>query len=181
MRWTNSHTLNWSHCSVGLPDQCSGNQSCSITNFPVILSKENLTMSLVPIRCQIPMEITGIGILWGLVRSPHYTQVSFLHIQTNLDTGMSLILSKLMTTLLPPNLSYLAAFSVSEGGNKAQNIAQDPSSTQTHFSLFISLIDCIRELQHKAHHIQDTSAFSFLIPLHDLQCISLIQRQNNIS
>lgn len=38
-----------------------------------------------------------------------------------------------MTTLLLPDLTYLADFSVSEGGNKTQNIAQDPSSTQTHF------------------------------------------------
>lgn len=120
---------------------------------PVILSKEDLTMSLGTIRCQIPMEITWIDTLWVLVRSPQYTHVSFLHIQTNLDTALSLILSKSMTTLLSPNPSYPADFSVSEGGKMEQNIAQDPSSTQTQFWLFISLIDCIRELQHQAHHI----------------------------
>lgn len=54
-------------------------------------------------------------------------------------------------TLLPHYPSYLADFLVSVGGNKAQNIAQDPTSTQVHFWLFTSLTDCIRELQNKAY------------------------------
>lgn len=46
---------------------------------------------------------------------------------------MHLVLPKSVTILLPHNPSYLAEFLVSVGGNKAQNIAQDPASTQVHF------------------------------------------------
>lgn len=90
--------------------------------------------------------------LFSLLLDSHYTQVS-IYIQTSLDTGVHVVLPKSVTTLLPHNLSYLEDFLVSVGGDKAQNTAQDPASTQVHFWLFTSLTDCIRELQHQADHM----------------------------
>lgn len=153
MWWTNSHTLSkleslpcWAARSVP--------RKLELLHHKLSCDPKQRKFVYVLSHNQVPNSHGNhLNTLWALVRCPQYTHASFLHIQTNLDILLSLILFKSMTTLLPPNLSYLVDFSVSEEGSKALNIAHDPSSTQIHFWLFISLIDCIGELQHQAHHI----------------------------
>lgn len=125
MGWCGGHvrmlSASWSHCSVGLALRKLELLHCKL---PVILSKENLTMSSDIIRCHNPMEVTWINTCWAQVRSLQCI-VSFLCIRTSSGAGLSLILSRSMTTL-SPSLFYLADFPVSEVGDKAQSITQDP-------------------------------------------------------
>lgn len=99
MWWTRSHALSkleslqcW---AVGLALRKLELLHCKL---PVILSKENLTMSSDIIRCHNPMEVTWINTCWAQVRSLQCI-VSFLCIRTSSGAGLSLILSRSMTTL----------------------------------------------------------------------------------